>query len=133
MLILILLTAIFLVSIEALINTLDLRQKEDYEFLSGNALGVGYFFWIFILGINIFCGKKYLSKNIFLNYGLLVYLLLYLFTPIGARIFQYFIILLLISFYKDYIIINRINKSIIIVIYAFASIINLEKYPFWTS
>jgi hypothetical protein len=80
-----------------LADLLGARQAERYLFGRGDISGLGFLFWIIILGIMLSAGKTWMREHVFESGIIIFYLSTYWLIEVTARIFESGLIIVLLA------------------------------------
>jgi len=80
---------------------LGARQGYEYPTIGSQMeTGLGFIFWFYILMLMILQGKSYIEKHSISISGIMLYLGMYFFSPIAARVFESILPLVFLSLLK---------------------------------
>lgn len=85
------------VSLKVIVTFLGSRQANEYEFTSASVSGAAFIFWAFFLALFWIQGRDFCRKYSFEILGLVFYLSTYFFLEVTARIFESYVLLVLLA------------------------------------
>ncbi|EPX9363056.1 EpsG family protein [Aeromonas veronii] len=84
-------------SLKLIATVVGSRQANEYDFTSANVSGIAFFFWGIFFILYWLQGKEFCRRYCFQVLGILFYLSTYFFIEVTARIFESYIIFVLIA------------------------------------
>lgn len=78
-------------------SRLGARQGDQYQSVALEISGLGFVFWLGFLALFVLQGRSFLRANSFQVGLLLFYLVCYFFLPVGARVFESGLILIMLA------------------------------------